>query len=152
MDAMNVLGRTRDNVMVGMGASSLDSLDADLPRQQGRTVKGDPEPEKGFFYRSDHFNFAKHGVPAFDPDSGVDFVGKPDGWGMKMRDDYTQNNYHKPSDVIKDNWDLSGMLEDCQLFLLVGYNVANTEQVPTWNLGAEFKAARDASLREAGGK
>ncbi|MFZ0819871.1 MAG: M28 family metallopeptidase [Candidatus Acidiferrales bacterium] len=152
MDAMNVLGRTRDIVMVGMGASSLDSLVADLARQQGRSVKGDPEPEKGFFYRSDHFNFAKHGVPAFDPDPGVEFVGKPEGWGMMMRDQYTAENYHKPSDVIKDYWDLSGLVEDCQLFLLVGYNVGNTEQTPTWNPGAEFKAARDASLREAGGK
>jgi Zn-dependent M28 family amino/carboxypeptidase len=148
MDAMNVLGRTRDIVMVGMGASSLDSLVADLARQQGRTVKGDPEPEKGYFYRSDHFNFAKHGVPAFDPDEGVDFIGKPVGWGMKMRDQYTSENYHKPSDVIKDYWDLSGMVEDCQLFLLVGYNVGNAVETPTWNPGAEFKAARDASLRE----
>jgi Zn-dependent M28 family amino/carboxypeptidase len=149
MDAMNVLGRTRDIVIVGMGKSSLDQLVADLARQQGRTVKGDPEPEKGFYYRSDHFNFAKHGVPAFDPDQGVDFIGKPAGWGMKMRDDYTQNNYHKPSDVIRDYWDLSGMVEDCQLFLLVGYNVANAAEPPTWNEGAEFKGVRDASIRDA---
>ncbi len=149
MDALNVLGRTRDIVMIGMGASSLDQIVSDLARQQGRTVKGDPEPEKGFFYRSDHFNFAKHGVPAFDPDEGVEYIGKDPGWGMKMRNDYTQNNYHKPSDVIKDYWDLSGLVQDCQLFTLVGYTVANNPQMPAWNPGAEFKAARDASLRDA---
>lgn len=149
MDAMNVLGRTRDIVIVGMGKSSLDQIVSDIARQQGRTVKGDPEPEKGYYYRSDHFNFAKHGVPAFDPDEGVDYIGKPAGWGMKMRDDYTQNRYHKPSDVIRDNWDLSGMVEDCQLFLLVGYNVANAAETPTWNDGAEFKSVRDASIRDA---
>ncbi len=152
MDALNVLGRTRDIVMIGMGASSLDQIVADAARQQGRVVRGDPEPEKGFFYRSDHFNFAKHGVPAFDPDPGVEFIGKDPGWGMKMREKYTAEDYHKPSDVIKDYWDLSGLVEDCRLFLLVGYDVGNTDLVPAWNPGAEFKAARDASLRDAAGK
>jgi Zn-dependent M28 family amino/carboxypeptidase len=146
MDGMNVLGKTRDSVQVGLGASNLDQIVADIARQQGRTVKSDPEPEKGFFYRSDHFNFAKHGVPAFDPDEGVDFIGKPAGWGMQMREQYTKNDYHKPSDKIKDYWDLSGAIEDCQLYFLVGYNVANADQGPQWNPGAEFKAARDAPL------
>lgn len=149
MDAINVLGRTHDIVMIGLGASSLDQTVADVARQQGgRVVKPDPEPEKGFFYRSDHFNFAVHGVPAFDPDEGVDFIGKPAGWGLEMRNKYTTEDYHKPSDVIKPYWDLSGAVEDCQLFLLVGYNVANAEKFPEWNAGAEFKAARDASLKQ----
>jgi len=100
------------------------------------------------YYRSDHFNFAKHGVPAFDPDEGVDYVGKPDGWGLQMRDKYTNEDYHKPSDVIKPYWDLSGAVEDCQLFFLVGYQIANAAQTPQWNEGAEFKATRDASLKE----
>ncbi len=147
MDAINVLGKTRDIVQIGVGASTLDQIVADVARQQGRTVKPDAEPEKGFFYRSDHFNFAKHGVPAFDPEEGVEFIGKPADWGMKMREEYTKHDYHKPSDKIKEYWDLSGAVEDCQLYLLVGYNVANADKGPEWNPGAEFKAARDASLR-----
>jgi Zn-dependent M28 family amino/carboxypeptidase len=147
MDGMDVLGRTKDIVMIGKGASTLDAVVETVAQQQGRTVKLDPEPEKGFFYRSDHFNFAKHGVPAFDPDEGVDYIGKPDGWGLKMRNQYTTEDYHKPSDVIKPYWDLSGAVEDCQLYFLVGYQVANDAQMPQWNPGAEFKAARDASLK-----
>lgn len=149
MDGMNVLGRTRDIVMIGKGASTLDQIVEDVARNQGRTVKPDPEPEKGFYYRSDHFNFAKHGVPAFDPDEGVDYIGKPADWGMKMRDKYTTEDYHKPSDVIKPYWDLSGAVEDCQLFFLVGYQIANAAQTPQWNPGSEFKAIRDASLKDA---
>jgi Zn-dependent M28 family amino/carboxypeptidase len=152
MDGMDVLGRTKDIVMIGKGASTLDQIVDDIAKNQGRTVKPDPEPEKGFYYRSDHFNFAKHGVPAFDPDSGVDYVGKPDGWGLQMRDKYTAEDYHKPSDVIKPYWDLSGAVEDCQLFFLVGYQVANAEQTPQWNAGTEFKAIRDASLKESQSK
>ena len=152
MDGMNVLGRTRDIVMIGKGASSLDQIVEDLARNQGRAVKPDPEPEKGFYYRSDHFNFAKHGVPAFDPDSGVEYIGKPNGWGLQMRDKYTSEDYHKPSDVIKPYWDLSGAVEDCQLFFLVGYRVANAAQTPEWNPGSEFKAIRDASLKDTQNK
>jgi len=149
MDGMDVLGRTKDIVMIGRGASTLDQIVDDLAKNQGRTVKPDPEPEKGLYYRSDHFNFAKHGVPAFDPDEGVDYVGKPDGWGLQMRDKYTSEDYHKPSDVIKPYWDLSGAVEDCQLFFLVGYQVANAAQTPQWNPGTEFKAIRDASLKDS---
>ncbi len=150
MDSLNVLGRTRDIVLIGRGSSTLDELVEDLARQQGRTVKGDAEPEKGFFYRSDHFNFAKRGVPAFDPDAGIDYIGKPAGWGLEMRRRYTLEDYHKPSDMIKDYWDLSGLVQDCQLYLLVGYRVADDPRVPEWKPGAEFKAVRDASLRQAG--
>src|SRR5712692_888083 len=109
-------------------------------QEQGRTVKSDPEPEKGFFYRSDHFSFAKQGVPAFDPNEGVDYVGKPAGWGLEMRQRYTLEDYHKPSDKIKDYWDLSGTVQDCQLYSLVGYRVANDPRMPEWKPGAEFKA------------
>ena len=146
MDGMNVHGRTRDIVMVGRGNSTLDELVADIAREQGRTVKPDVEPEKGLFYRSDHFNFAKQGVPSFAPDSGVDFIGRPEGWGLERRRRYTAENYHKPSDKIQDDWDMSGAVQDCQLYLLVGYRVANAEQAPEWKPGAEFKAKRDAML------
>lgn len=150
MDALNVLGRTRDIVMIGRGSSTLDELVEDVARGQGRTVTADPEPEKGFFYRSDHFNFAKRGVPAFDPHEGIDYIGKPAGWGLEMRQRYTREDYHKPSDKIKDYWDLSGLVQDCQLYFLVGYHLANAPRMPEWKPGAEFKAARDASLRQGG--
>lgn len=150
MDGMNVWGRTRDITVVGNGKSTLDDVVEAAAREQGRVVKPDPEPEKGFYFRSDHFSFAKVGVPAFDPDSGIDYAGKPEGWGLEMRKKYTAEDYHKPSDVIKPYWDLSGAVEDCQLYFLVGYRVANDSKMPEWRANAEFKATRDASLRQAG--
>jgi len=149
MDDMNALGRTRDIVMIGRGSSTLDEIVEGAAREQGRSVKPDPEPEKGLFFRSDHFNFAKQGVPAFDPDGGIDYIGKPAGWGLQMRQRYTREDYHNPSDKIKDYWDLSGLVQDCQLYFLVGYRVANDRQMPEWKPGAEFKAKREASLRQA---
>jgi Zn-dependent M28 family amino/carboxypeptidase len=149
MDTMNVHGRTRDIVMIGMGNSTLDEVVADAAGQQGRTVRPDPEPEQGHFYRSDHFSFSKEGVPAFDPDSGVDFVGKPEGWGLEVRRKYTAEDYHKPSDKIQVDWDMSGAVQDAQLYFLVGYRVANSDSMPEWKPGTEFKAKRDAMLRAA---
>ena len=148
MDGMNVWGRTHDITEIGEGKSSLDEVVADVAEEQGRHVRPDPEPEKGYYYRSDHFSFAKVGVPAFDPDSGIDFVGKPAGWGLEKRKDYTANDYHKPSDVIKPDWDLSGAAQDCQLFFLVGLRVADTAKMPQWKPNAEFKAIREESLRK----
>jgi len=149
MDTMNVYGRTRDIVMIGKGNSTLDELVTDVAREQNRVVKPDPEPEQGHFYRSDHFSFAKQGVPAFDPDAGIDFIGKPDGWGLEVRRKYTAENYHKPSDKIQSDWDMSGAVQDAQLYLLVGYRVANNDAMPEWKPGTEFKAKRDAMLRSA---
>jgi len=150
MDGMNVNGRTRDIVQIGRGVSTLDDVVEAVARGQGRTVKFDPEPEKGLYYRSDHFEFAKHGIPAFDPDEGVEFVGKPAGWGLEQRRKFTAERYHKPADKIQPDWDLSGAIEDAQLFFLVGYRVANDPRMPEWKTGAEFKAIRDASLKAAG--
>jgi Zn-dependent M28 family amino/carboxypeptidase len=147
MDALNVWGKTKDITEIGKGQSTLDEVVADVAEEQGRTVRADPEPEKGSYYRSDHFNFAKVGVPAFDPDPGVDFVGKPAGYGMKVRNNYTTNDYHKPSDVIKPDWDMSGLAQDCKLNFLVGLRVADTAKMPEWKLKSEFKAIREASLK-----
>src|SRR5260370_11736059 len=93
MDGMKGRGRTRDIVMIGMGNSTVDELVADAAREQGRTVKPDPEPEQGHFYRSDHFSFSKEGVPAFDPDQGIDFLGKPETWALHHRRKYTTATY-----------------------------------------------------------
>ena len=89
-------GRTKDLTLVGFGASDLDDYARDAAAEQGRVVHGDAEPEKGFYYRSDHFNFAKQGVPALDPDGGVDYIGKPADYGQKVRDDWTEHRYHTP--------------------------------------------------------
>jgi Zn-dependent M28 family amino/carboxypeptidase len=148
MDGMNPWGRTHDVTIVGNGKSNLDDVVTAVARGQGRVVNPDPEPEKGFYFRSDHFSFARAGVPAFDPDGGIDYIGKPQGWGLKMRQKYTAENYHQPSDVIQPDWDMSGAIEDCQLYFLVGYRVANDPKMPEWAANAEFKAARDASLKQ----
>jgi len=150
MDVMNALGRTRDIVMIGRGNSTLDEVVDEAAHEQGRTVKPDLEPEKGFFYRSDHFNFAHQGVPAFDPEGGVDYIGRPEGWCLQQRQRYTREDYHRPSDNVKSDWDLSGAVEDMQLYFLVGYRVANERKLPAWKPGAEFKAKREAMLRAAG--
>jgi Zn-dependent M28 family amino/carboxypeptidase len=143
MDGMNVLGKTRDITIIGLGQSSLDLVAEAAARAQGRIVRPDPEPEKGFYYRSDHFSFAKVGVPALDLDSGIDYIGKQPGWGMKMRNDYTANDYHKPTDVIKPYWKMDGDVEDTQFYLDVGERVANSLEMPQWSAKSEFKAMRD---------
>src|SRR6185503_17351256 len=144
LDGLNVHGRTKDLTIVGYGASDLDDYVRDAVAEQGREIRADPEPEKGYFYRSDHFSFAKLGVPALDPDSGVSFIGKPADYGRQVRRDYTRRDYHKPSDSVKPDWDLSGAREDLEVFLAVGYRVADAERMPEWKPGREFKARREA--------
>jgi Zn-dependent M28 family amino/carboxypeptidase len=146
IDGVNQWGPTKDITVIGLGASDLDDYLRAAAKEQGRTLTPDPEPEKGFYYRSDHFNFAKQGVPALDPDSGVDFIGKPDGWGRKKRDDYTDHDYHAPSDEVKTDWDLSGAAQDAQLLFAVGYRVANADKLPEWKPGNEFRAKRQEML------
>ena len=147
MDALNVTGRTKDLVVIGLGASQLDDYARAAAREQGRTLKPDAEPEKGFYYRSDHFNFAKVGVPALNTDEGVDFVGRPASFGIEVRERYTNERYHKPSDEVTPDWDLSGLAEDVQLLFAVGYRVAQADAYPAWSPGNEFKAIRDAQLK-----
>jgi len=152
MDSWNVHGRTKDLTVVGYGASDLDDYAAAAAAEQGRTVHPDAEPEKGFFYRSDHFSFAKQGVPALDPDAGVDYIGKPADFGQKVRDDFTEHRYHTPRDVVLPDWDLSGLREDLKVYLAVGYRVAQADKIPAWKPGNEFKAKRDAMLTGGGGR
>jgi Zn-dependent M28 family amino/carboxypeptidase len=147
MDGLNQWGKTKDVVIIGLGNSTLDDVTTAIAKEQGRVVVADAEPEKGFYYRSDHFEFAKVGVPALDADAGLDYTGKPAGYGMKKRNEYTENDYHKPSDEVKPDWDLSGAVEDLQLFFQVGYRVAQGEQLPEWKAGNEFKAKRVAMMK-----
>ena len=150
MDSLNVWGETKDITVIGLGNSTLDETVRTIARRQGRSVRPDPEPEKGYFYRSDHFEFAKEGVPALYAESGVDYVGKPEGWGLEVREKYTAEDYHKPSDEVKSDWDLSGMVTDVRLLFQVGYQVANQEELPRWTPGTEFKAKREEMLRATG--
>jgi Zn-dependent M28 family amino/carboxypeptidase len=150
MDGLNQWGPTRDVTVVGLGNSTLDDVLRQAAAEKKRVLRPDPEPEKGFYYRSDHFNFAKVGVPALDPNDGIDFIGKPAGWGKMKRDEYTEHDYHKPSDEIKPDWNLSGAAEDLRLMMTVGYRVANSDKYPQWKPGTEFKARRDHMLRKAG--
>lgn len=146
MDGINQWGRTRDITVIGYGNSTLDDVLRDVAARDGRVLAPDPEPEKGYFFRSDHFELAKVGVPALYIGSGSDYVDKPAGHGTQKRDEYTANDYHKPSDEVKADWDLSGAVEDGRALLEVGWRVAHLRTWPTWSAGSEFKAARDASL------
>jgi Zn-dependent M28 family amino/carboxypeptidase len=147
MDVINLWGRTRDIVSVGLGNTTLDDLLAESAKAQDRSIGGDPEPEKGSFYRSDHFEFAKQGVPALNAKAGIDYIGKPAGYGRMKRDEYTQKDYHKVTDEVKSDWDLSGAEQDMQLLMDVGYRVAQGKDYPEWKPGTEFKARREAALR-----
>jgi len=148
IDTINQWGKTKDISVIGLGASDLDDYLRQAAQEQGRTIRADPEPEKGSYYRSDHFNFAKQGVPALDPNAGVDYIGKAAEWGKAKRDEYTDKDYHAPSDEVKADWDLSGAAEDAQLLLAVGYRVANADKLPEWKPGSEFKAKRDAMFKK----
>jgi len=148
MDSWNTHGRTKDLTLVGFGASDLDDYARDAAAEQGRVVHGDAEPEKGFFYRSDHFNFAKQGVPALDPEGGVEYIGKPPDYGKQVRDEWTERRYHTPKDVVYPDWDLSGVNEDLKVYFAVGYRIAQADKIPEWKPGNEFKAKRDQMLRQ----
>jgi Zn-dependent M28 family amino/carboxypeptidase len=152
MDGLNIWGPTRDVVVVGKGQSTLeDVLEAEVGAQ-GRVLIADPTPEKGSYYRSDHFEFAKVGVPALYTGRGVEIIGQPPGAGQQRVDDFIARHYHKPSDDIKPDWDLSGAEQDLRLLLHVGLRVAEADAHPQWKPGSEFKARRDATMREAVGQ
>jgi len=146
IDGLNILGRMNDISIIGYGNSELDTYLENAAAGQGRTVRSDPEPEAGYYYRSDHFNFAKVGVPALYPGSGLDHVDHGEAWTQEMRDEYTAQHYHKPSDEYRPDWDLSGAIDDVRLFFEVGYRIANESTFPSWRDGTEFKAVRDAMI------
>jgi Zn-dependent M28 family amino/carboxypeptidase len=147
MDVLNLWGKTSDMTIIGLGNSTLDDTATEVLKAHGRTVIGDPDPGKGSFYRSDHFEFAKQGVPALDPDPGATYVGKPADYGKQKRDYYTEHDYHKPSDEVKPDWDLAGAVEDLQVFFEIGVDVSNSNDIPQWKPGTEFKAKRDAMMK-----
>lgn len=146
LDANLAYGPTRDLEIVGRNPSTLDDYAAAIAREQGRVLRPDSEPEKGYYYRSDHFEFAKVGVPAFFVRSGVDFLNAPAGTGEKLRLAYLVNDYHKVSDEVRSDWTCGGAAADAKFLLALGLRVANADTIPEWKTGTEFKAVRAASL------
>jgi Zn-dependent M28 family amino/carboxypeptidase len=147
IDGINVWGRTTDIISIGLGQTTLDDLLVELARARGRTVAPDAEPEKGYYFRSDHFEFAKLGVPALDPDGGRQYIGKPADFGKRKQDEYTEKDYHKPSDEVKPDWDLSGAVDDLRLLVELGYRIAQEPRYPEWKADSEFRARREAMLK-----
>lgn len=146
MDGLNTWGRTHSVAVVGLGNSTLDDEVVRFAKKQGREVVSEPMPEKGTFYRSDHFEFAKVGVPALYMKSALDYLGRPANWGQLKADEFTDHDYHKVSDDVKPEWDLSGAIEDLGLLYQVGWTVANQPEWPVWKPGSEFKARREAMV------
>jgi Zn-dependent M28 family amino/carboxypeptidase len=148
IDTVNQWGKTRDIEDLSDNNSTLDDLLAAAAKRNGRVMTPNSEPEKGHFYRADHFEFSKRGVPSLYTRGGKDFIGKPANFGQQKRDDYTAHHYHQVSDEVDPNWDLSGAVQDVDLLFEVGHQVANGDKFPEWKAGTEFKAKRDEMLKK----
>ncbi|MBM3284732.1 MAG: M20/M25/M40 family metallo-hydrolase [Candidatus Aminicenantes bacterium] len=146
IDALNIYGPMKDVTVVGYGLSELDAYIEAAAKEQGRTVNPDPTPEKGSYFRSDHFPFAKQGIPAVYPSGGVDHVEHGREWTLALKEEYTAEHYHKPSDEFDPNWDLSGAVDDLRLLFKVGYRLAMDPAFPNWKEGTEYRAKRDADM------
>ena len=145
-DGGNIWGDTHDVTFVGLGKSSIDGIVTAIAAEQGRVVKADQFSDRGYFYRSDQFSFAKIGVPAMYLDTGTDFVDRPAEWGKAQQNHYTDVNYHQPSDEYDDSWNFDGMIADAVLGFRTGLAIANADEMPAWNEGDEFEAARLEAL------
>ncbi len=149
MDSLNVNGRTRDFVVTGAGKSELEDMIVPLAAAQGRVVKPEPNPERGGYFRSDHFSFAKLGVPMLYAGSGEDLVNGGSAAGHAAALDYIANRYHKPQDEYDARWDWSGAVEDLTLYFRLGRQLADGDAWPNWYKTAEFRAIRDTSRSAA---
>lgn len=148
LDGASLFGRRKDLGIVGMGNSTLDDLVADAAKAQGRTVRPELSGEKGYYYRSDHFEFAKVGVPALYLDKiDGEYVDKPSGYAKQKHDEYLDKDYHKVSDEVRADWDFGGAVEDAQVLFQAGERVTREEKWPEWKPGTEFKARRDTMLK-----
>jgi Zn-dependent M28 family amino/carboxypeptidase len=147
MDGANQFGPTSDLMTVGYGASTIDDIGTAIARSQGREMKPDPHPERGSYYRSDHFEFAKVGVPGYYSKSGNVFIGQSAEYGENLVNDYIAHDYHQVSDEVKSGWTFEGAAQDTKFLMLVGLHVANDDAWPEWKPGNEFKARRDAMLK-----
>ncbi|HQU52979.1 MAG TPA: M28 family metallopeptidase, partial [Saprospiraceae bacterium] len=148
MDGLNPNGPMKDLTITGLGQSDMDDIAKEEAAKQGRYILGEQEPEKGYFYRSDHFNFAKVGVPALFAQGGYDHAEKGKEYAMEKQKDYTANRYHKPQDEYdKTTWDLRGIKQDMQLFFNIGIRLADGQEMPQWKANSEFRAKREADLK-----
>jgi Zn-dependent M28 family amino/carboxypeptidase len=147
MDIVPLNGRVRDLNVTGDNKSSLGPALAQLVKSEGIRLSPDAHPEQGHFYRSDHFSFAIAGIPSVSIGGGVDYMGRPSGWGLRQAEDYTAHRYHQPSDEYRSDFDLSGAAQLAEIVYRFGLSLGNARTVPTWNADAEFKAARDASRK-----
>ncbi|GAA5523142.1 M20/M25/M40 family metallo-hydrolase [Aliifodinibius salicampi] len=148
LDGMNVYGKTKDIVLVGYGRNSVSDVIEEVAGERGVEVKPDPHPDRGYFYRSDHFPLAKQGIPAIFPNTGTEFVDKPEGYKAKV-DSLQDANYHTVDDEINKYWDLSGMVRDVRLFFDAGYRILNRNELQSWDEGDEFKQKRLEMIQEA---
>lgn len=146
MDGLNIIGRTKDVTVTGYGLSELDGVLAKVAAESDRRVEPEATPERGYYYRSDHFELAKKGVPMIYPDGGIDHETMGKDYGTQKAEEYVAKNYHQPSDEFTADWDLSGAEQDVRLFYQVGREVIDSKTWPNWNAGTEFRAIRDASL------
>lgn len=147
MDALNIWGPTKDVTVIGYGNSELDDIVEQVAESQNRYVRPDPEPEKGRFYRMDHFSFAKQGVPALATEHGVEHSEHGEDWMLEEIDSWTEQHYHKPSDVYDEkNWDLAGAVQDTQMYFQIGYLLSQSDEFPNWREGSEFRALRDEMM------
>ncbi|HEX8178271.1 MAG TPA: M28 family peptidase [Pyrinomonadaceae bacterium] len=138
LDSMNVLGLTRDFAPLGAERSTLQAVVEAVARERGMEVKPDQRPEQGSFYRSDHFPFAKVGVPSISLKEGDNFVGRPAGWGAEQFAAYNTAHYHQPSDEYRDTWDFKGLLQETEVALAIGRRIADAEELPRFNPNDEF--------------
>jgi Zn-dependent M28 family amino/carboxypeptidase len=145
-DSVNIWGHSHDVTYVGSGKSSIDSILSTFTDSQGRVVKPDQFADKGYFYRSDQFSFAKIGVPGMYLKAGTDFVDRPAEWGREQQNKHTDEDYHQPSDEYDSSWNFDGIVDDALLGYWTGLAIANADDMPTWNEGDEFEAARLEAL------
>lgn len=147
MDVLDTYGRTRDLTVRGRFMSGLDAALAVQAKTLGLTLSPDSQPEKGYYFRADHFAFAKAGVPALSIALGTDYVGRPADWGLVQQQAYVSQRYHKPADVYDSSWDLSGMVQQLDVLYLTGRRLAEGSIWPAWNPGSPFAAERKAQGR-----
>jgi Zn-dependent M28 family amino/carboxypeptidase len=148
IDVVNTYGPTKDITYSGKGQSELEDYLAEEAKKNGRYIAPEDHPEAGHYFRSDHFNFARAGVPSLTADGGVDDLTRGIPYGKKKHDEYTAERYHQPSDQIDSTWDLTGGLQDVELVYGIGERLANSRAWPEWKAGSEFKAIRDKSAAE----
>lgn len=143
IDGMHAFGPTRDLSIIGYGQSELEEYAERIAAEQGRYILPDQEPEKGYFFRSDHFSFARIGIPALYAKGSAEHRDKGKEYAVSQLDDYRVNRYHQPGDEYNEAYDVGGILQDANLYLLIARELANTEKWPQWKTGSEFKAIRE---------